>query len=81
MEQLNVPFNTFRHPFVVTGSLMFVRFSNIIPDQKSKIAPNLFDKLAEVKFKLKLYIMSNLINIYIAGGVEYMHPITPIVSF
>ena len=81
IEQLNVPFNTFRRPFVITGSFIFIRFSNITLDQKSKIAPNLFDKLAEVKFKLKLYIMSNLINTYIAGGVEYMHPITLLFLF
>ena len=37
---------------------------------------NLLDKLAEVKFKPKIYIMSNLINIYIAGGPMFMHPIT-----
>ncbi len=53
----------------------------MVHDQKSKIAPNLFDKLAEVKFKLKLYIMSNLINTYLAGGVEYMHPITLLFLF
>ena len=81
MEQLSVPFNTFRLPFVVTGSFIFVRFSRIILYQKGKIALKLFDKLAEVKFKLKLYIMSNLINIYIAGGVEYMHPITLLFLF
>ena len=79
--QLNVPFNTFRRPFVAPGSIIFVRFSNITLVQKSKAAPNLFDKLAEVKFKLKLYIMSNLINTYLAGGPNYMHPLTLLFLF
>src|SRR5688572_3421247 len=81
MEGLNVPFDTIRHPFATTGSLIFFRRSNIVLDRKSLIVSNLIDKLGEIKFLLKLYPMSNLIGTYIAGGVEYMHPITLLLLF
>jgi len=49
--------------------------------QKTKIGVNLIVKLAQTNFKLKLYTMSNLIDTYVAGGVEYMHPITLLFFF
>ena len=36
----------------------------------------LIEKLAHESSKFKLYLMSKLIDIYLQGGVVYMHPIT-----
>ena len=51
------------------------------PGHKRLNDSNLIDKLAEIEFKLKLYTMSNLIDTYIAGGVEFMHSITLLFLF
>ena len=76
-----VPFDPIRYPFAISHGLGFLSRTNKVLDQKNEIASNLIDNLADTKFKLKLYIMSNLIDTYIAGGVEYMHPITLLFLF
>lgn len=50
-------------------------------EQNIMLVMNFKGKLVDLKFKLKLYNMSKLIDTYIAGGVEYMHPITLLFLF
>lgn len=75
------PFARIWDPFARTGPLKFIECWNAVIGQKKKIVDTLINKLAETKFKLEFYIMSTLINTYIAGGTNFMHPITLLFLF